>query len=135
MKNSESIITSDDILGKDVLDKSGDIIGVVQMIHIDKKSKQIIGITIDEGFLRPDLYIGINYIKKFGVDAIFLSIEPAQKFVGLKVFDSNGKERGKVTKVELARSKVKSLKIKSGLKTIEISASKIKKIESSVLLK
>ena len=131
----ENVITSDDILGKDVLDKSGDLIGVIQMIHIDKRSKQITGITIDEGFMRPDLFVGIEYVKNFGVDAIFLNIEPAQKFVGLKVFNASGKEVGKVVKIELARSRVKSLKVKSGLKTTIIPAAKIKRIESSVLLK
>jgi len=36
----EEIITSDDILGKDVVDTDGDILGVVQQLKIDKKAKK-----------------------------------------------------------------------------------------------
>ncbi len=87
-------ITSDDILGKDVVDIDGEIIGVVQQIRIDKESKKIVGILIDQGFMKPDLYIGLDFVKNFGVDSIFLSRSPRPKIKGLDVYDRNGKKIG-----------------------------------------
>jgi sporulation protein YlmC with PRC-barrel domain len=128
-------ITSDDILGKDVVDSEGEIIGVVQKIHIDKKIKQIIGITIDEGFMKPDLFIGLDYVKNFGVDSIFLNMIPNEKYLGLKIFDKNGKLQGTVSKIETVGTKIKSIEYKSRFTTYKIPASKIKKIIGNVILK
>ncbi len=89
-------ITSDDILGKDVVDVDGEIIGVVQQIRIDKESKKIVGILVDQGFMKPDLYIGLDFVKNFGVDTIFLSQSPRPKIKGLDVYDRNGKKIGHV---------------------------------------
>jgi len=88
------IITSDDILGKDVVDIDGEIIGVVQQLRIDKNSKKIMGILVDQGFMKPDLYVGLDYVKNFGVDSIFLSQSPRPKIKGLDVYDKNGKKIG-----------------------------------------
>jgi sporulation protein YlmC with PRC-barrel domain len=93
------IITSDDILGKEALDSEGDIIGVVMKLHIDKKEKKILGITIDQGFMKPDLYAGIEYIKNFGVDTIFLNKIPPDKFKGAEVITHKGISVGIVTDV------------------------------------
>ena len=72
----EDILTSDDILGKQALDPDGGILGTVIKLHISNKTKQMTGITIDLGFMRPDLYVGINYVKHFGIDAILLNKVP-----------------------------------------------------------
>jgi len=92
----KSIITSDDILGKDVVDVDGEIIGVVQQLQIDKDSKQIVGILVDQGFMKPDIFIGFKYVKNLGVDSIFLNSSPKPKIKGLEVYDSNGKMLGSV---------------------------------------
>lgn len=132
-----NFITTDDILGKDVIDKDGAIIGIVQQIHIDKESKSIMGITVDEGFMKPDLFVGIQNIKLFGIDSVILTMTPNQTFKGLLVFDSKGKQIGVVSKViTTAKSaKVKSLEVRSGARTRLILAKDIKSIGMNVLLK
>lgn len=133
-----NIITSDDILGKDVLDTDGELIGVVQKLHIDKIGKKIVGITIDEGFMKPDLFIGIEHVKTFGVDSIFLSTTPKQKFVGTRVFDVEGKFMGTIKEVTLqaSTSTISAILIKgSKFKEKVIYAKDIKTIGYNVILK
>jgi len=129
---TKKIITSDDILGKDAVDPDGQILGVITKMHVDKNSKTITGITIDEGFMKPDLFIGINYVKNFGVDAVFLSRIPPDKYVGLTVFDSKGKVVGKVKRVLSKRQRISAIQIKKGN---IISASDIQEIAENVILK
>ncbi|MFW5872124.1 MAG: PRC-barrel domain-containing protein [bacterium] len=133
----DEFITTDDILGKDVIDKDGEIIGIVQQIHIDKESKGITGITIDEGFLKPDLFIGINYIKLFGIDSVMLNIAPDQTFKGILVFDSKGKKVGTVSRVftTMRSGKVKSIEVKNHTKKEIVAAKDIKSIGMNVILK
>jgi len=95
----KGIITSDDILGKDVVDIDGEIIGVVQQLQIDKHSKQIVGLLVDQGFMKPDLFVGYKFVKNLGVDTIFLNTSPRPKIKGLEVYDSLGKKIGFVTDV------------------------------------
>jgi len=136
MASKSKIITSDDILGKDAIDPDGEILGVVIKLHIDKEFKKMTGITIDEGFMRPNLFIGINYVKNFGVDSVFLSKIPTSKYAGLKVLDSKGKSVGVVKGVESKRHKVKSLEISEGIgKRIRINYSEVQEIGESVILK
>ena len=130
MASKKNIITSDDILGKDAVDPDGEVLGVVMKLHIDKESKQITGITIDEGFMKPDLFIGISHIKNFGIDSVFLSRVPTGKYIGLNVFDSKGKFIGKVKKINSKRHKVDSIETSKGI----ISHSDIKEIGASVIL-
>ncbi|MBW2977710.1 PRC-barrel domain-containing protein [Candidatus Woesearchaeota archaeon] len=128
----KKIITSDDILGKDAIDPDGQILGVITKLHIDKNSKKMIGITIDEGFMKPELFIGLNYIKNFGIDSVFISRIPTEKYIGLRILNSKGKEVGKVRKVVSKRHKVKAIEI--GKDKI-ISASDIQEIGESIILK
>ncbi|MBR9691880.1 hypothetical protein GOV06_03770 [Candidatus Woesearchaeota archaeon] len=131
MAARKKTITSDDILGKDAVDLDGEILGVTTKLHIDKDSKKLVGITIDSGFMKPDLFIGINYIKNFGIDSVFLGKIPVSKYVGLQVLDSKGKLIGKVKKVHSKRNKVDSIEISHGL----ISIHDIAEIGVSVILK
>jgi len=128
-------ITSDDILGKDVVDSEGEIIGVVQKIHIEKKSQQITGLTVDEGFMKPDLFIGLEYVKNFGIDSVFLNMIPKEKYVGLRVFDNKGVDLGAVSKVEAKGSKILGIEVRSKFKVFKVPVSKIKKILGNVILK
>jgi len=130
MASKKKIITSDDILGKDAVDPDGEVLGVVTKLHIDKKTKQITGITIDEGFMKPDLFVGIRHIKNFGIDSVFLSKVPTKKYIGLKVFDSEGRLIGRVKKIISKRHKVNSIEIPKGI----IPSSDIKEIGASVIL-
>jgi sporulation protein YlmC with PRC-barrel domain len=131
------IITSDDILGKDVFDTDGQILGVVQQLKIDKKKKLIVGILIDQGFMRPDLFIGLKHIRNFGIDSVFLSESPKPKIKGLEVYDSAGKKLGYIKNYEADDLNLKSILIKKHLlsKTYRLKANTIKKIGFSVILK
>lgn len=132
MVAERKIITSDDILGKDAVDPDGQILGVITKLHIEKDSKKMVGITIDEGFMKPNLFVGLDYIKNFGVDSVFLSKIPTEKYIGLKVFDSKGKLIGHVKKVVSKRHKVTAIEIS---KDKRVSASDIQEIGINVILK
>lgn len=137
--DENNIITSDDILGKDVVDTEGEVLGVIQKLHIDKQRKQIIGITVDLGFMKPDLFIGLEFIGNFGVDAVFLNTYPRDKIKGMEVISSSGKSIGHVSSIEFsAHNKLQSIKVrqKNLLKDpIEIPAEKIRHIGYNVILK
>ena len=129
------IITSDDILGKEAVDPEGQILGVVMQLHIDKHSKKMVGLTIDQGFMKPEIFIGLNYIKNFGVDTVFLNKVPVDKFKGMDVITAEGKIVGKVRAVNAERHKVKEIIVGKGTKKFLIPASGIDQIGSSVILK
>lgn len=136
---TQNIITSDDILGKDVIDSDGEIVGVSTKIHIDNKNQQIIGLTIDQGFMKPDLYIGLEYIRTFGVDSILLNTSPKSKVRGLNVLDSYGKKIGYAIDVisvgKTNRFKGVVVKEKAISKAFMVKSSDIKEIGYSVILK
>ena len=131
-------ITSDDILGKDAVDKEGEIIGTIQQLHIDKRTKEITGITIDGGFMKPDIFVGIKQIKNFGIDSVFLRISPYLKITGLKVFDPAGREIGVVSDVDATRgNRLKRIHIKMSMigKTLKVGAKELKDIGDNIILK
>lgn len=135
---NQEITTSDDILGKDAVDPDGTILGVVTKIHIGKEDKKVTGITIDMGFTKPDLYVGADYIKQFGVDAILLNKVPADKFKGLKVMTAEGKQIGKVKDVVIGKTNVKEFIVSSNRmfgKDMTISLKDIKEIGDKIILK
>ncbi len=138
MYMSKSIITSDEILGKEAIDPDGSILGVVTKVHIDRKHRKVVGITIDMGFLKPDLYIGINHVKDFGKDAVLLSKVPAPKFKGLKVLTEEGKILGRVVDMVLHNSAVKEISIANKRilgKQVWIKALHIKEVGDTIILK
>lgn len=136
---AQNIITSDDILGKDVIDSDGDIIGVCSKIHVDQRNKQIVGITIDQGFMKPDLYVGLEYVKTLGVDSLLLTTSPKAKIKGLKVLDNYGKKIGFVDEVlSIGRTnRFKGVKVKKNAFSppITIKSKHIKEVGYSVILK
>lgn len=135
---SKAVITSDEILGKEAVDPDGSILGVVTKVHIDRKSRKVVGITIDMGFLKPDLYIGINHVRDFGKDAILLSKVPAPKFKGLKVLTAEGQVLGRVVDLVLRNSAVKEISIANRRilgKQLWVKAPHIKEVGDTIILK
>ncbi len=131
-------ITSDDILGKIALDTSGDELGIVTELHIDKENKTITGVTIDQGFMKPSLFIGINHILKFGIDSVMLNKVPYEKIKGLIVLDDKGEIFGYVDEVNVKKYKIDSIivsKTKVSSKKYIVTGKDIDKISSDVLLK
>jgi sporulation protein YlmC with PRC-barrel domain len=102
----DNSLTSDDILGKKAVDSDGEILGIVTKLHIDNPKKSITGITIDQGFMKPDLFIGLNYIRYFGVDAVLLNEYPLDKVKGLAVYTESGKLLGSVSDIHREENKL-----------------------------
>lgn len=137
-------ITSDDILGKEAVDPEGEILGVVMQLHLDPKTNSILGITVDQGMWKADLFIGIDYIEKFGTDAVFLNKIPFSKYKGLKVYTHDGNPLGKVFDINLNQDKLESLVIQDSDKESRspfkkrnfiVSSKDIAEIGYSVILK
>ncbi len=141
-RNLDKAITSDDILGKEVIDSEGEIIGVVEKVLIDPENFDMIGIEIDKGFLKRGLVIGRSYMDRITEYALFLNTKVLYQIKGMSVFDSSGKLIGKVTRVNMVgkRNKIKEIVVSGGFisraagRDIIIPAVKIKRIEHNVLL-
>lgn len=95
------MITSDDILGKDVLDPEGAVLGVVSRLHFEEDPYTLTGVTVDQGFGYPDLYIGMSHVESVGVDAMFLSSRPLMNLTGRPVYDRSGAYLGDVEDVQM----------------------------------
>ena len=130
------LLTSDDLLGKAVIDESGLSIGVSEKVLIDKKNLDFVGVSVDKGLLNKGLTIGKDYVEKVTPYAIFLKIRVAYELKGMKVFDSSGKKVGKVKEVKLVGNKniIKSLTVSSGFKSFDILPEFIDKIGYNILL-
>lgn len=134
-------LTSEDLLGKDVIDFDSAIIGVVEKVLIDPKTLDFVGISIDKGFLKKGITIGRNYIEEIKEHAVFLKIKVSYEVKGKKVFDSEGKIVGKVSSLELYENmnKIVSLIVKQDNlifpgKEILIPSRYIKAIGENVML-
>ena len=137
----DEVITSDDILGKEAMDPAGGILGVVIKLHLHRHQKHLVGITIDQGFMRPDLFVGMEYVKYFGVNVVMLNTQPADTFKGKWVLSEHGEYRGVVKDVSFnEQGKPKGLFVARGhlstsKKATEISLEQVKEIGNSVILK
>lgn len=113
----ERTITSDDILGKSVIDSSGKTIGLVEKVLIDPKTLDFVGVEIDKGLLKKGVLIGKNYIKSIEEHAVFLKIRVTFEMKGMTVFDKDGKRVGIISRVELVgkSNKLKAIHVARGL--------------------
>jgi len=131
----DNLTTSDEILGKEVLDIHGRVLGIVQKMHVDRRLKRIVGITIDEGFMRPQLYVGVEKIRFFGIDAVMLNME-IESYVGRTVFSSTGSLIGHVKQVIKTKAgNVKEIVVKNKDGIYSVEASRIKSMGENVVLK
>ncbi len=134
----DNAVTSDDLLGKDVLDKDGILIGVTNKVYIDPVSIEVLGVSVDKGFLRSGLVIGSEHIEQVTDYAVFLKITPAFQMQGMHVFDVDGALVGSVQAVTLTEdySQVQSLSVKPSRfsKPIEVPGYSIASVDENVLL-
>lgn len=133
-------ITSDDILGKTAVDPSGNLLGTVIKLHIDNGKKSLQGITIDQGFMRPDLFVGIEYIRRFGVDAVLVSRVPYNLLKGKRVLSAKGEVLGVVVQVMAEGHELRSLLVsrKTGAfkkEELTVDAKEIKEAGATILLR
>lgn len=134
------IITTDDILAKQVVGPDGSVLGTVVKIHVHKHKLKIIGITIDKGFMRPDLFVGIEFVKNFGIDTIFLDKIPKETYFGMRIITDYGMEIGKVKDVIIDGFKIKGIvgSAREGFfkkEEFKIAMDQIKEIGASIILK
>ncbi len=110
-------ITSEDVLGKDVIDCDGVFIGVSDKFYIDPKSMAILGISVDKGFLRRGFIISVHYIREVSPHAVFLNMQPSTLHKGKIVFGKSGMRIGKIIAVDLAQdtNQINSITVKTGL--------------------
>ena len=141
-KKITNAITSEDILGKEVMDSDGGFIGVAEKIFIDSESMDFIAISVDKGLVRSGLTIGKNYIGKITDHAIILKIKVVYDIKGMFVFDKDGKKVGKVSSLDLYgnKNKIKNIYVTQNnllflfKKDIAISADYIETIGENVIL-
>ncbi len=138
-ENLKGLITSDDVLGKDVIDIKGRYIGVLSVLHIKKDSKAITGISVDTGFMKPTVYVGINMVMNFGVDAVYISHTPGSRYLGLKVFDNKGIYVGVVRKAEYNKEEsenyfVSRILVVMGFKKVWLPVDYVEVIGMNILL-
>ena len=116
-RNLDRSITSEDILGKEVIDTEGKIIGVVEKVLIDPTDLDFVGIEVDKGFLKKGLSIGKSYIDKISDSKVFLKIRVVYEIKGMSVFDKIGAEIGTVSDIELVggRNKIKKIMVRQGI--------------------
>jgi len=96
----EGAITSEDVLGKDVIDSNGLFLGVSDKLYIEPKTMRVLGLSVDKGFLRKGMIIATTYVREVAKHAIFLNIQPLFLLKGKQVFGCHGGKVGKVTAVE-----------------------------------
>ena len=135
-KDLNEAITSDDVLGKDVIDADGKFIGVAEKVFIHPTGLEFMGIEVDKGFLKKGLSIGKDYIERIAKHAVFLNIRVAFEMRGMSVFSRMGENIGKVTDVELIgyKNEIKAIHVKQEGKDILIPSSLIVKIGEGVFL-
>jgi sporulation protein YlmC with PRC-barrel domain len=134
----KNIVVDQSLLGSNVYAKNGENIGFLDAIFVDPEELCIKAIQVNKGLLKYDHYIGSNYIEKLGPDGIILNILPLEDFIGKKVYDSKGKDVGKVvnTKKVKGTNKLISLYISPGVgkDIVIILAEDIKEVGESILL-
>ena len=137
-RNLNNAITSEDLLGKEVIDINGRIVGIVEKVLIDPNKLNLIGLSIDRGLLHKSISIGKNYIGKITKKAVFLKIKIAYEIRGSSVFDKNGKLIGKVSDIELigSQNKIKNIIVKRGLlgKKLKIPSEFIDVVGENIIL-
>jgi len=139
MQNTDWM-TSDDILGKKVIDVEGAQLGIVDKMFLDKNLIEIVALSIDKGFLQKGLVIGKDYVAKVTEHAIFLNVKPAVGIKGLPVYDKLGVAIGSVSDVQLqdSKNKIQHLRVKSkkviGTDELKIERKLIDQIDKSVTL-
>ncbi|MFT4310653.1 MAG: PRC-barrel domain-containing protein [Candidatus Woesearchaeota archaeon] len=131
-------ITSEDVLGKDVIDTEGSFIGVVDKVFLDKQTLEFSAISVDKGLFVSGLTIGREYIDKVTKYAVLLTIVPVHNVRGKQVFDCDGKLLGFVYDIILVDQKntVNTLIVKTNAfsKKTHIDAQYIKEVGEAIML-
>jgi len=95
VKNPKSLESFRAYIGRKVISKSGEKIGKVHNIRFSG--------TIVSGFVVSKLiskfFVGIEYLGDVSEESIVLSIDPVTELIGKHVFDADGRNLGKVARL------------------------------------
>lgn len=123
-------------LQKNVYSKDGEYIGRVQDVVFS--GFDIDGIITSKYRFFNKLYIDKDYIEKFSADGIVLKINPISQIIGKIVFDMDGRNLGKVKKVNRKSNAnaFDSISVKNGIFSKEkiIYANQIEVIKKNIIL-
>ena len=125
--------TTDDVLGKVVIDSSGRKVGVATTLHFDKESYTLTGISVDQGFGNGFCYVTIKAVKLFGEDAVFLNKKALTQLIGKKAFDEEGQYVGTVDRVDTDNPKI--IILTNEERTISLPRRRIKHQGDSLIVK
>ncbi|MDP2666622.1 MAG: PRC-barrel domain-containing protein [Candidatus Diapherotrites archaeon] len=137
-KEFDSGMRVQDLKGKKVLDSNGKDVGKVMEIRLDSQTLNLDGVEMDRGFFGEDTFIGRKYIASLSMEGVVLNMSPVSDYKGLKVFDSSGKEIGKVKEVrtEGNSNNISALVVETGILSNDVvfAKSAVKGVGESVLL-
>ena len=84
------------IIGKKILGKNGDVVGKVK--DIITNNERIEGILVKKKWTK--FFIDYEYIDDLYADSVLLLIDPAVRYLGMKVFDVEGRLIGRVVDIQ-----------------------------------
>ena len=108
--------TPKQFIGKIVFDNKGNDCGKIQSLHIDPKTFAVSGIMAKK-MLSKEYFISRGYFKEINESGLHLNSIPIKP--NDKVVDTEGKNMGKVIKINLnsETNKLESLEVKMGFKS------------------
>lgn|GEM_PF-1959446 len=80
-----------------VISKSGEIVGKIREVRM--KGFSVEGLVISSGILSVPVFIDRQFIKVFNQNEVLLAINPITTLRGLSVYDTSGRNLGKVRKI------------------------------------
>ena len=98
-KTHDSGIKVHGLKGKKVMALNGTEVGKIMEIRLDPNSLNLDGIEVDRGLFGLNTFYGRNYIESLSIEGAVLNMTPVSDYKGLHVFDSTGKDVGKVKEI------------------------------------
>jgi sporulation protein YlmC with PRC-barrel domain len=126
-----------ELKGKKVITPAGEDVGDINEVYINPQTLKIEGIKVGKGLFRTDYYVWAASIRSIDANGAVLSVIPLEEVVGMKTYDSAGREVGKVKEVVLdANNCVDSLVLERGVmqEDMTVDCSEVNSIGRNVLL-
>lgn len=122
------------IVRKKVLSKNGEVVGKVKDIVINNSAIQ--GVIVRKRFRQ--FFIDLSYIQDLYSDSVLLNIDPAIRYLGMQVFDDEGRKLGKVTDINQKNTTntIESIVVRKNIfsKLLVIPTSEIEVSEKNIIL-
>lgn len=111
----DKALKSKELIGLRVLSKSGQVVGKVSELDLERNTLKMLGIVVSG---KVKMYFGRNYFRKISADSVILNIDPSIFLLGKKVFTYDGQLLGRVKEVRRKghSNDVREIVVKSFLK-------------------